>query len=306
MWRFPFLDRDMIYTFSIGEDWSGLRQLVVEDHYTPYRDEVLYLLDSYRTNESKKAALRAIGGGRAYSYIAQNMLPKLRGGAALTLHYKASPTPEVVVEEKVVEKVVETVRTDTVFVDRRIEIPLPEPPSKSYYLALKNNLLYDAILLPNLAVEFSLPRRWSIELEGMWSWWGPSGSKHLYHRIQAGGVEVRKWLGNRDRTPLTGHFLGAYGYFGNYDIRLNGTGFQGPKGSVSAGLTYGYSTPLARRLNLEFTLGVGYVAGEYYKYSYDEANNRYPWRSTERLRWFGPTKAKISLAWLIGSGKNEK
>ncbi len=51
---------------------------------------------------------------------------------------------------------------------------------------------------------------------------------------------------------------------------------------------------------------LGYFGGEYYKYTYDENNDRYPWRNTERLNWFGPTKAKISLVWLIGSGKNEK
>ena len=302
MRRFPFLDRDMIYTFSIGEDWSGLKQLVEEDYYTPDRDEVLRLLDSYRTNNQKKAALRSIGGGRAYSYIAQNMLPKLRGGAALTLHYKTSPQPEVVVKEKLVE----TVRTDTVIMERVVEIPLPEPLTKSYYMALKNNVIYDAMLLPNLAVEFSLPRRWSIELEGLWSWWGPSGDRHRYHRIQAGGLEVRKWLGHPFQTPLTGHFLGAYSYFGNWDIRLNDRGFQSPKGTLSVGLTYGYAMPVARRLNLEFALSIGYMGGEYYKYIYDPNHDRYPWRSTGRLGWFGPTKAKASLVWLIGSGKNEK
>ncbi len=313
MWKFPFLDRNMIYTFSIGEDWTGLRQLVEEDHGTPYRYEVLSLLDSNLSNASKEAGLRSIGGGRAYRYIADRMLPILRGGAALTLHYKASPKPEVVVEERIVERVVESVRTDTVFVEKLVarsdDIPAHLAHGHSarpYYMALKNNLLYDAILLPNLALEFSLPQRWSIELEGMWSWWNTDTGKHLYHRIQAGGIELRKWLGLPGRTPLTGHFVGAYGYLGNWDIRLGDTGFQCPTSSLSFGLTYGYSTPLGRRLNAEFLIGVGYFGGEYHKYTYDGLNDRYPWRSTHDLDWFGPTKAKVSLVWLIGSGKNEK
>lgn len=328
MWKFPFFDRDMIYTFSIGEDWTGLRKMVAADQYTPFRTEVLSLLESYLDSNAKRAALKNIGNGRAYSYIAQYMLPKLRGGAALSLHYKIKPSAEVIIKEKVIEKL----RVDTVYIHTRdsvekiieknvetniapsveknaaaiVAAPTAPGSGRPYYLAAKSNLLYDAILLPNVALEFSLPQRWSIETEGMWSWWGPAQSKHLYHRIQAGGLEVRKWMGKPDLTPLTGHFFGVYGYYGNYDIRLGDTGYQDPHGSWSAGLTYGYSMPLNRSFNLEFSLGVGYVTGEYYTYSYDDSYNRYPWESTRKLKWIGPTKAKISLVWLIGSGKNPK
>ena len=64
----------------------------------------------------------------------------------------------------------------------------------------------------------------------------------------------------------------------------------------------GYSHPVGRRLNLDFTIGVGYFGGKYKKYRH--IDDCYVWQSTHRLRWFGPTKAEISLVWLPWRGRN--
>ena len=66
------------------------------------------------------------------------------------------------------------------------------------------------------------------------------------------------------------------------------------------GVEYGYSLPIAKRLNIDFTLGIGYLGGKYIKYI--AADNKYLWQSTHKVNWFGPTKAEISLTWLIGHG----
>ena len=66
------------------------------------------------------------------------------------------------------------------------------------------------------------------------------------------------------------------------------------------GLEYGYSLPIARRLNIDFTIGIGYMGGKYMTYEPDD--KFYVWKSTNKLNWFGPTKAEISLVWLIGNG----
>lgn len=66
------------------------------------------------------------------------------------------------------------------------------------------------------------------------------------------------------------------------------------------GVEYGYSLPVAKRLNIDFTIGIGYLTGKYLKYIPD--NGRYLWQSTHKLNWFGPTKAEVSLTWLIGKG----
>lgn len=67
-----------------------------------------------------------------------------------------------------------------------------------------------------------------------------------------------------------------------------------------AGVEYGYSVPVARRLNIDFTIGLGYLKGEYRVY--DPVDKCYVWRATRERNWVGPTKAEISLVWLIGRG----
>lgn len=72
------------------------------------------------------------------------------------------------------------------------------------------------------------------------------------------------------------------------------------KMNYSAGLEYGYSLPITQRLNLDFVIGVGYWGGTYYEYL--PTDNHYVWQATKQRRWFGPTKAEMSLVWLLGNG----
>lgn len=70
------------------------------------------------------------------------------------------------------------------------------------------------------------------------------------------------------------------------------------KMNYAVGLEYGYSLPVTRRLNLDFVISVGYWGGEYHKYA--PIGDCYVWKETRQRHWFGPTKAEISLVWLIG------
>lgn len=63
-------------------------------------------------------------------------------------------------------------------------------------------------------------------------------------------------------------------------------------------LSYGYSLPLRRRLNMDFTIGIGYLTGTYMEYIPIDAC--YVWQATKNRHWWGPTKAEISLVWLLG------
>lgn len=307
MWKYPFMDRDRIFTFSVGEDWAGLRKMVEDDHATPFRLDVLSIIDSYPDVQTRWQMLRNLGEGAAYRYLSTYMMPYLRGAVVCMIYYKEDPKPVIVTETETLTQV------DTVYIDRLVEktIEVPAtgksaPQSNPYYFAIKTNLLYDLALLPDLAIEFSLGDRWSVEVDAQWSWWNtPTNHKNCW-RIQTAGLEVRKWLGNKERTPLTGHHLGIYGMAGTYDVRFNNkTGYLSNM-SYSAGLSYGYAMPIARRLNLEFGIAAGYLGGKYKTYGeYDEYYGVFPKKEDKKMHYFGLTKARISLVWLIGSGKNE-
>lgn len=163
-------------------------------------------------------------------------------------------------------------------------------------LALKNNLLYDLALAPNLEIEVPIGKRWSLNTECKCPWW-LNNSRDFCYQLLSGGVEGRYWLGNREhRSRITGHFIGLYAEGGIYDFQFGGDGYQG-KYYGASGLTYGYVKQIARHLALEFSLGVGYLTTEYRKYA--PYNDDLIWTNSGRYNFIGPTKAKVSLVWLI-------
>jgi outer membrane protein OmpA-like peptidoglycan-associated protein len=186
----------------------------------------------------------------------------------------------------------------------------PAETKKPVYFALKNNLLYDVALLPNLTAEWYMGKQWSLAVEGNWSWWTYDQpiQNRWYHRIQTAGVELRKWVNSP--YPLNGHALGGYAMIGNYDLRLFPTD-ENSKGwlsyqSWSAGLSYAYSFPIANRLNLEMGLAVGYMGGRYYQYDYCMIHEHWAKRATFNRNYIGPTRASLSLVWLLGAGNDKK
>lgn len=83
-----------------------------------------------------------------------------------------------------------------------------------------------------------------------------------------------------------------------------GVGYLGDRWSWAVGLSYGYSLPIGTQFNIDFTLGVGYMKGDYMKYH--PKDGCYVWDSTHNRKWFGPTKAEVSLVWYMGGRYTRK
>ena len=178
-------------------------------------------------------------------------------------------------------------------------VTLSQSP-RPFYMALKTNMLYDLALVPNGGVEFYLGKNLSVAGNWMYSWW-KSDKVNWYWRVYGGDLALRYWFGNETKEkPLQGHHLGVYGQMLTYDVEVGNKGILADRWSWSAGVEYGYSLPIARRLNLDFTLGVGYHTGEFYEYI--PIDGHYVWQATKIRHYMGPTKAEISLVWLLGRG----
>ena len=170
--------------------------------------------------------------------------------------------------------------------------------SEKVFLAFKTNMLYDLAMTPNVGVEFHLGKNWSLGANWGYAWW-KYDPKALYWRTYGGEIDLRKYFGKQAKArPLSGHHLGIYAQGVTYDFCLGHTGILSDL-SYGGGLEYGYSVPVSRTLNIDFGIGVGYLGGEYKVY--DPIDNHYVWRETRQRHWFGPTKAEISLVWLIGN-----
>jgi hypothetical protein len=177
---------------------------------------------------------------------------------------------------------------------------------KKFYMSLQTNMLYDIMAVPNIGLEFYLGKGFSIDTNWMYAWWH-SDPANFYWRTYGGDIAARYWFGRKAKEkPLTGHHIGLYGQMLTYDFALGGRGQIGgvskgtlwDKANFGVGLEYGYSLPIATRLNLDFNIGLGYFWGEYQEYI--PQDNCYVWQSTKYRRWIGPTKAEISLVYLIG------
>ena len=173
--------------------------------------------------------------------------------------------------------------------------------AKHSYVAVSTNVLYDAVLVPNLGLEFNIYDNWTLSVNGMWSWWTVP-TADWYWRVYGGEATVKKYFGKASEVrSMTGHHAGIYGQVISYDLSVGHFGRMSPKLSIGGGVEYGYSFPVSNALNIDVSVGVGYLGGRYYDYV--ENKGHYVWRATVDQKWFGPTKAAVSLVWLIGANR---
>lgn len=283
------------FTF-LGCDWNGLYRLAEADPDLPEREKTLDLLRRIAADpeEGDVWKLRSFKGGEPYAYMSRNHFPVLRA-SGMYLWYRPVVLPPFSAHTSLKKPFGMDVPSPEAPAFTVLE---PEPERKPLYMALKTNMLYDAALVPNVGVEFYLGRNWSVAANWMYAWW-KSDRRHWYWRTYGGDVALRRWFGKAAAgKPLTGHHIGVYGQMVTYDFETGGRGYLGDRWSYAGGVEYGYSLPVARRLNIDFTLGVGYLGGEYKEYVPED--DCYVWQATKQRRWFGPTKAEVSLVWLLG------
>lgn len=170
------------------------------------------------------------------------------------------------------------------------------PPCKAdNKVAIKSNLLYDALLSPNLGVEFAVAPRWSIDFSGNYNNWKFSHGRRWKHWFVQ--PEVRYWLKD---TRFKGHFLAANLIGGEFNTTLGKGDARRQGWAAGIGAGWGHSWRFGSHWGLETELTVGYA-----RYSYD----KYPCAGCGRKiasrdkNYFGPTKAALNLVYYFGRAK---
>lgn len=171
------------------------------------------------------------------------------------------------------------------------------PSDNHSNFSIKTNLLYDAVLVPNIGVEANIYNNFTAYADFLYAGWNMP-SKHFYWDLYGVQIGIRKYLGRASRKRLfTGHHIGLYGQALAYDLQAGYIGQQTPGINMGGGIDYGYSFPIAPNMNVDVEIGFGYLGGKYYEYVVWD--DHYTWRGTVNRAWFGPTKASVSLIWLI-------
>ena len=176
--------------------------------------------------------------------------------------------------------------------------------------AAKTNLLFDAVSALNVEIEVPIGKRWSIAGEYIFPWWLLE-DKQIAVKMLCGNLEGRYWFGNRaDKKELIGWYMGLYAGGGYFDLEWKNKGYQG-EFFIATGLSGGYAHTISKNGNwrMEYGFGVGYMQTKYREYvpkfGFDDEWHLIRQRDGIH-RWLGPTKAKVSLVWMINYSSKKK
>lgn len=286
----------------VPENWDGLLMLVRKRYFRHDREMVIRILtDGSIGNETRKWRLKQLDGGYTWDFLYRRYMPLLREAVIVNIAYAPADVVPVVasvsgapalvtgLEEPGLRSLLEDGRWLGGGQDGR--------KPRGFLMALKTNLLYDLALLPNIGIEFHLGKGWTVGMDYSHAWWDIS-DRNYFWRLYGGGLELRKYFGKRaSRNPMSGHHLGLYTQTLTYDMEFGGRG-QISDLTYGGGLEYGYSLPIGRAFNIDLGIGFGYAGGEYKVY--DPEDDCYVWKETRLRHYMGPTKAEISLVWILG------
>ena len=140
--------------------------------------------------------------------------------------------------------------------------------SEAQNFVVKTNALYWGTSTPNVGLETTIGKKWTMEIEAGYNPWEFNTEDNFKVKHLLISPEFRYWF----CEPYLGHFLGAGSnlvYFNVgalpapiYDLKDNR--IQGYAASV--GVNYGYSLPISRRWNFEFNIGLGVWYAQYDQY----------------------------------------
>ena len=166
-------------------------------------------------------------------------------------------------------------------------------------LGIKNNLVYDATLTPNLALEIGLGPKTTIEIGGGYNPFTFSDNKKFKHWLAQ--PELRFWSCER----FNGFFWGIHLHGGEFNVG----GIKMPFGLLSTlkdhryegyfyggGVSIGNQWVLGKRWNLEASIGAGYARYHYDKYDCAECGD---WLKKDDKNYFGITRATISFIYFL-------
>lgn len=299
------LNSEKIRISPLSENWPGLTDLVEQNYSRHDRDDVLRILKAEGIgDETRKWRLKQLDDGYTWSYLKRKYMPELRTATWICVWEKVAEEVTPLKLQSMVKNM--PYRPLEMAAGHYSSIVTDETQvSQKTIVAFKTNLLYDAVTVLNYSIEIPFSEHFSAQFEQHTPWWLSKNNKYCLQFLSFGG-EFRWWFApktisesanRKQRDALVGHFLGVYGWGGKSDIQWGRDFGCYQFEFFSAGLTYGYSMPICKYLNLEFSISAGYANIPYQHYIPTD-----DWQILIRdknnagtLHYFGPTKAEVNL-----------
>lgn len=176
--------------------------------------------------------------------------------------------------------------------------------AKAQNVALKTNLIYDALLNVNLGLEFKTAPKWSFDVNGNFNGWTLSDNKKWKHWMVQ--PEMRYWL----CEAFMGNFFGLELHGGQYnmgnlntDFTFLGTDFSKLKDHrfegwyAGAGVTWGHAWILSTHWNMEVELGIGWSYTRSNVYPCAKCGTKL--QEDKVHNYVGPTKAALNVVYVF-------
>ncbi|MGL5683517.1 MAG: DUF3575 domain-containing protein [Marinifilaceae bacterium] len=163
--------------------------------------------------------------------------------------------------------------------------------SNSSSFSLHTNLLLWMVGAFNVGVEYFVSDKIGLQLNGGYA---PKFNKNGDFSIGGWFISpiVKYYFQNRDGWYLSGSYL-----FSDYNIKLGKTGRQGH--AMSVGVAGGYRLTLSQLLDMDFSLGLGYIHYKYDSYHHVEKNMNVYKHRNERKNGIIPAQLNVGLIWKI-------
>lgn len=305
-----------ISVVAAGEDWQGLREGIERIFSRTDASRINAIIDSHTSADERERHLRRLGGGRIWRRMSAELFPLLRGVHIDALLSRATtPLQEADTCHLRTDPPVSGPASDSEASDAHLCVP-PEVPYNtaegiadhsdspslpSWYL--KTNLPAWAMLWTNIAVEFDIHPRLSVQLPIYYSGLNYFTGKVKF-RTLAIQPEARYWFGSGYTRKA---FVGAHFGLGWYNVAFGGdTRYQDHDRrtpAIGGGIAGGYRFSFTSnpRWQMEASVGVGC-----YRLDYDHFENRHNGHVTGRTRrtFFGLDQVALSVSYSFGlSGK---
>lgn len=295
---FPELKDKTIKVECLDEDWDGLFDILNAYPEFPQREEMIQIIQSDNSLQSKELHLTKLEHG--WVYFLNNYAHLLRN-SSITISvaikgFNRDPHPIVsysyIPEFKAIDKSI-----------ARVEVE----PAKAFsqkHLYVKTNTLGLGLAISNLGCEIDLTKHLSISIPVYYSALNYF-KETIKFRTLAVQPEIRYWA-NKDNNGL---FLGLHGGVAQYNIAVDGDlryqDHNGTSPAIGGGIGLGYRLPISddNRWHIEFAIGAGV-----YKLQYDTFYNVENGKllDTYRKTYWGIDNAAINISYRFDLKKRKK
>lgn len=285
------LDSSMFHVCSRGEDWEFLGEILDERKDFPNGEHIQSIILEETDNEVRKRKIQELDGGQTWHLLIEELFPQLRNArlAIVSVYPKFEP---IASEYTLKRPPMIPLNQYDLMSPKLLPPTIDKSQSSKWKIAIKTNLLFDAVLVANLGVEISPWTHWSLDIPVWYSPYNISSTRNI--RLLAVQPEIRWW----SKEAMNGHFVGLHTHVAGFNIALNDYArYQDPNHALwGLGVSYGYAMTLGKSAHwgLKFTLGAGFA--QYHYDAYRNESNGPKFRSGSDCYW-GITRAGVTLSY---------